>query len=272
MVLGKKWGTRKMNSIFDLTGKVAWVAGGGGYLGTALCEGLAQHGAHVIVADNRAENAETCAAAIKDKGLSAEAMELDIADEATVQSATDNIVEKHGKLDIGVNATHYSTAKPMEQMTMAEWEAGTRVTLAAAFVFGRECGRIMVPQKRGSIIQFSSMYGVVSPDPRIYSEKFPMNPVDYGAAKAGVLQFVRYQASKWGPHGVRVNAVVPGPFPFPSMIENHPDMIKRLSGKTMLERVGRSHEITGAVVYLASDAASYVTGQSIVVDGGWTAW
>jgi NAD(P)-dependent dehydrogenase (short-subunit alcohol dehydrogenase family) len=116
------------------------------------------------------------------------------------------------------------------------------------------------------------MYGLVSPDPRIYEGKFPVNPVDYGAAKAGVLQMVRYQAVMWGPRGVRVNAVVPGPFPNPAGMGAQSWFIERLGQRVPLGRVGRAEEIVGAVVFLASDSASYVTGTTVVVDGGWTAW
>ncbi len=140
-------------------------------------------------------------------------MSLDIGDEEAVCAATDRIVDDLAHLDIAVNATFYSTGKAMESMSMAEWEKGLRVTLSGAFVFSREVGRVMVSQGSGSIIQFASMYGKVSPDPRIYAPDLSVNPIDYGAAKAGVLQMVRYQAVMLGPKVVRVNAIVPGPFP-----------------------------------------------------------
>ena len=151
---------------------------------------------------------------------------------------------------------------------MAEWEKGLRVTLTGAYVLSRQAGRVMLAQGGGSIIHFSSMYGKVSPDPRIYHPPLAPNPVDYGAAKAAILQLVRYQAVMWGPKGVRVNAVVPGAFP--KGVEA--DFAKRLGERAPLGRVGRPMEIAGAVVFLASEAASFVTGTQIVVDGGWTAW
>jgi len=261
-----------MENLFDLTGKVACVAGGGGYLGSPVCEGLARHGARVIVADARPEAAQQAVRRLSDLGLAAEALTLNVTDEPAVVAAVDGIAARHGRLDVMVNATTWSTGKPLEEMTQADFEAGTRVTLGGAFVLSREAGRVMVAQGRGSIIQFGSMYGLVSPDPRIYEGKFAVNPIDYGAAKAGVLQMVRYQAVMWARHGVRVNAVIPGPFPNPAGMGAADWFIARLSDRVPMGRAGRAEEIAGAVVFLASDAASYVTGTSILVDGGWTAW
>ena len=257
---------------FDLTAKVALVVGGGGYLGKPICRALAEHGAYVIIADVQKEAAEKVYGLLADKGLSAEAMNLDIGDEGAVKAAVDAIVSRHGSLDIVVNSTAYSTGKPMEQMGMADWEKGLRVSLSGAFVLSREAGRVMAAQGSGSIIQFSSMYGKVSPDPRIYAPSFNVNPIDYGTAKAGILQMVRYQAVMWAPYGVRVNAVVPGPFPNPAGMGAKTEFLKKIAEKVPMGRVGNAEEITGAVVFLASEAASFVTGSEIAVDGGWAAW
>jgi len=257
---------------FDLTGKVALVVGGGGYLGLPTCRGLAEHGAHVVIADVRKEEAEKASIRLAGEGLSTEAMDLDIGDEDAVKAAIDDIVGRHGRLDVAVNSTARSTGKPMEEMALADWEKGLRVSLSGAFVLSREAGRAMVSQGSGSIIQFGSMYGKVSPDPRIYAPNFNVNPIDYGAAKAGILQMVRYQAVMLGPKGVRVNSVIPGPFPNPVGQGGDAEFVKKLSDKVPMARVGDAGEIVGAVVFLASDAASFITGTEIVVDGGWTAW
>ena len=257
---------------FDLTAKVALVVGGGGYLGKPICRALAEHGAYVIIADVQKEAAEKVYGLLADKGLSAEAMNLDIGDEDAVKAAVDAIVSRHGSLDIVVNSTAYSTGKPMEQMGMADWEKGLHVSLSGAFVLSREAGRVMAAQGSGSIIQFSSMYGKVSPDPRIYAPDYNVNPIDYGAAKAGILQMVRYQAVMLAPFGVRVNSVVPGPFPDPAGQGGDAKFVKKLSDKVPMARIGDAEEIVGAVVFLTSDAASFITGTEIVVDGGYTAW
>lgn len=263
---------QSLGGLFDLAGRTACVVGGGGYLGGPVCEALARHGAHVVVADGRMEAATATARRLDAAGLSAEAAALDIADEAAVAALVDQIVRQRGHLDVAVNATAFSTGKPMEEMTLSDWQSGTRVTLGGAFVLGREAGRVMVPQGRGSIIQFGSMYGLVSPDFRVYGDRFAHNPPDYEAAKAGILQLVRYQAVKWARHGVRVNAVVPGPFPNPSGMGGDRDFVARLADRVPMGRVGRAEEMAGAVLFLAADASSFVSGTSIVVDGGWTAW
>ncbi|HEX7008399.1 MAG TPA: SDR family oxidoreductase [Phycisphaeraceae bacterium] len=257
---------------FDLTGKVAWVVGGAGLLGTAVSRALAEHGARVVISDIRGELARQHAATLKSQGLWADATELDIGDESRVAQDLSRILQKHGRVDVLVNMTYYYTKTPMDQMTAAEWNEGIRVTLSGAFFVTREVGRAMSRQRSGSIIHFSSMYGVVSPDPRMYPPTQVVNPIDYGVAKAGVLQLVRYQAVQLAPLGVRVNAIVPGPFPIPDTQGGDAAFMANLKAKVPMGRVGHPEEIVGAVVFLSSDASSYVTGTQIVVDGGWTAW
>lgn len=260
------------SKLFDLNNKIALVIGGAGYLGVPICRALAEHGAHVIVADVQKSMAEKASNQLLKEGLSVEAISLDIGDENAVKVEIEEIVNSHDHLDIAVNATSYSTGQPLEQMSLREWEKGLRVSLNGAFVFSREAGRAMVSQGSGSIIQFGSMYGKVSPDPRIYAPEFNVNPIDYGVSKAGILQMVRYQAVMWGPKGVRVNSVIPGPFPNPAGQGGDDEFLQKLTDKVPMDRVGKAEEIVGAVVFLASDAASFVTGTEIVVDGGWTAW
>jgi len=257
---------------FGLSGKVAFIVGGGGYLGLPISMALAEHGAFVIIADVRKDAAEKACGALTAQGLKADALELDVADEQAVIAACKSLAEKYGTIDIAINTTCYSTGKPMDEMTLADWTKGMRVSLDGAFLFTREIGKLMAAQGKGSIIQFSSMYGRVSPDPRIYAPNYNVNPVDYGVAKAGILQMVRYQAVMLGPKGVRVNSIIPGPFPNPVGQGGNPEFVSKLSSKVPMGRVGRCEEIAGAVVFLASDASSFVTGTEIVIDGGWTAW
>lgn len=130
----------------------------------------------------------------------------------------------------------------------------------------------MKPRGTGSIVLFASMYGVVAPDPRIYAAPLTPNPIDYGASKAAMLQLMRYLAVHYGPHGVRFNCITPGPFPNPAVQSAHPGFVGELAKKTALNRIGRNDEIAGPTLFLLSEASSYVTGHSLVVDGGWTAW
>ena len=192
-----------------------------------------------------------------------------MADEQSVSGAVERILRDQGRLDICVNLAFASSAAPFDEMTAAQWESGLRVTGLGAFLVGREAGRVM--GEGGSIVQIASMYGLVSPDPRAYPEGVGVNPPDYGFAKAGVLQLVRYQAVQLAPRGVRVNAISPGPMPGPSA-RAMPGFEQQLAQRVPLGRVGSPSEIGGAVAFLASDASSFVTGSNLVVDGGWTAW
>lgn len=257
---------------FDLSGKIAWVIGGAGLLGTEVSRALAEHGAQVIVSDSRADVGDSLAASLRDSGLKADAVSVDIGDEAKIVAMTADLAAKYGRIDVMVNMSYFYTKKPWIELSAADFDACMRVSLTGAFVATREVGKLMQRQGRGSIIHFSSMYGVVSPDPQMYPTSQAVNPIDYGIAKAGILQMVRYQAVQLARGGVRVNAIVPGPFPIPSTQGQDDEFMKRLRNKVPMGRVGNAPEIAGAVVFLASDAASFVTGTQITVDGGWTAW
>lgn len=260
-------------SLFDLTGKVAWVAGGAGYLGHAICHELASHGATVVICDQAKERADALAAELNGQGRISQAVSLDVSDEQALVSCGEAIVKTHGRLDIAINATFSAAGKPMDELGLDDWQNVMRVALGSAFLISRESARHMQAAKTGgSIIQFSSMYGLVSPDPSNYPPNLPINPIEYGVSKAGIIQMVRYQAAMWGKHGIRVNTIAPGPFPNTAGQGADSEFVKKLGSRTPLGRVGKPREIAGTVVWLASEAASYVTGTCVPVDGGWTAW
>ena len=135
----------------------------------------------------------------------------------------------------------------------------------------REVVPFMKQNGGGSIINFSSMYGLVSPDLRVYGDSYQRQPANYGAGKAAVVQVTRYAACSLAKHNIRVNCVTPGPFPKP-VNSTDSELNEKLANHTMLGRLGKNHELAGAVLLLASDASSFMTGSNIVVDGGWTAW
>jgi len=258
--------------LFDLSGKRAIVAGGAGFLGQAVCGALAAHGAEVLIWDCQAEAVERARASLAEQGHQVRGAVVNISDESAVVASCAG-ASANGAIDIAVCATHASRGKLMDQTSLEDWRFAMASTLEGPFVVSREIGRVMVEQGGGSIVQFGSMYGQVSPDHSLYAPVgLNPNPVDYGAAKAAILQMVRYQAVAWGKAGVRVNAVVPGPFLPDAARQKNPQFLDALSRRCPMGRVGSAPEIAGAVVFLASDAASYVTGTSIVVDGGWTAW
>jgi len=259
--------------MFNLTGKVALAVGGAGYLMRPACRGLAEQGAHVIVADINAEKIDTALAEIRAAvpGASVSGAVVNACDEAAVRQAVDDAVAQYGGLHISVCATwSYLGSRTVEEITAKEFYDTVGENVTGALNVARESARVMADG--GSIILFASMYGQVAPDPRVYIPPMKPNPIEYGVAKAGIIQMAKYLAASWGPRNIRVNAIAPGPFPFPSTQEEEPDFTARLAAKTMLDRVGRQDEIAGTVIYLASDDASYVTGQTISVNGGWTAW
>ena len=263
--------------MFNLTGKVALVAGGAGYLGVPVCKKLAEQGANVIIADIDATRAETTAKEVStvNSDIRARGIFLDVADEQSIKNVVEQMSEEFGGLHIVANATSAAIGKLVEELSGDEFDSALHTNLTGAFVLARESACLM--RDGGSIIMFSSMYGRVSPDPRIYKLPSKPNPIEYGVVKAGIDQMVRYLAVHWGPRNIRVNAVLPGAFPNANKAEYANDagflnFVERLAQKVPLGRVGRRDEVSGAVVFLASDEASYVTGHILVVDGGWTVW
>ena len=258
------------SGMFDLTGRVALVAGGAGYLGRATCKGLAQLGAAVMVADLASEGAQALAEELVAGGAQAAALGLDIAEEASVHSTVARTTSAFGQLDVLVNAAFCSIGKTVDELRAEEFDRANRVNLTGTFLLAREAARAM--PRGGSIILFASMYGQVAPDPRIYEPPMNPNPLEYGVGKAGVIQMAKYLGACWGPRGIRVNAIAPGPFPNRAVQQQHPAFIKRLAGKVPMGRIGRQDEIAGTVAFLASNASSYLNGTTISVDGGWTIW
>ena len=256
--------------LFSLQGRDIWVFGGAGYLGSHTVELLYAAGASVLCVDleNRAEQL------VANKGWSDRVTpaSLNVSDEGALERFLQDQLNQRGSPSGLVVMTYKSTGKTLEDLTAAEFDDANHVGLTSTFVIARTVGSRMAEEKRGSIVLFSSMYGTISPDPATYESPMNPNPVEYGVGKAGIQQLSRYLSVHWGRSGVRCNSISPGPFPFPSMQEAHPDFIQRLASKTPLGRIGQAAEMAGPVTFLLSDASTYITGHNLAVDGGWTSW
>lgn len=248
------------SNIFDLTGKVAAVIGGASGIGEAITVGAVGMGATVVVLDLKADAA---AAAAKKAGGGATSGVVDITDAAAVDAALDAIVKQHGKLDIVIATPSINVRKKMLDYLPGEIDRVLNVNIIGNFNVLRAAGRIMVEQKRGSIVLFSSIRSlVVEPGQAVYS-----------ATKAGILQLARGGASEFGPFGVRVNCVGPGVVetPLTAPIKANAEWYNAYAAKNTFNRWAAPEEMVGPTLFLASDAASYVNGTIIYADGGWLA-
>lgn len=260
-------------SIFNLSNKVIVITGGAGHLGAAICEVLAKHNATVIIASRNKEKCDYLASKLKDLyGAECIGLKLDVNDTSNIEKGFAKIVGSYGSIDVLINNACAGTPGFVEDFSDETWEKGINESINSVYRATKAVLPYMRRQNKGSIINISSMYGVVAPDPTVYKGDVKLNnPANYGAGKAAVIQFTKYIASYFGKQGIRCNSIVPGPFPNPSVQEDK-EFIERLANKTMLGRIGQPEELQGLVTLLASDASSYITGQAICVDGGWTAW
>ncbi len=277
----------KLPNLFDLRARVAIITGGAGLLGQRHCEALAEAGANIIVADIRADEAHNVAARIgHEYAVSAVGIGVDICDNGSVGEMTRQVDKKFGRIDILVNnagmtvkggtdkAEQYFQA--FENYPEMLWQRALSVGLTGTFLCSQNVGRIMLRQGHGVIVNISSTYGLVGPDQRIYddtvnpydSESSINTPASYSVVKAGILGLTRYLATYWRGKEIRVNSLSPG-----GVYDGHDEsFVRNYSARVVLGRMARKDEYKGALLFLASDASSYMTGSNLVVDGGWTAW
>ena len=270
---------------FDLTGRVVLLTGGAGFLGVQFAEALAEMGSTPVLLDLDNEALEKAADSVRGQFGHCEIAVADITDASALRRAVEGIVDRHGRLDVLINnaaLTRYSTGvdpdaffAPYVETEPSVWEAGLKVNLTGVALACQIVGPHMIRQGKGAIINLGSDVGVVSPDHRIYEADeagYPgqdfNTPAFYAVTKAGVIHLTKYLATLWARHNVRVNALSPA-----GVFRNHdPAFVKKLSTCIPLGRMATINEYKGAVVFLASDASSFVTGHNLVVDGGRTAW
>ena len=252
-----------MTNMFSLEGRTAAIVGGGSGIGEAVAIGCAEAGAHVSCLDIDTDAAADTAAAIRAAGGEADSAHMDILDGAAITAAFEGIAAARGSLDVVVCTPGVNVRKPLLDYTDEEIDRVLGLNLKGGAHVIQSAGRIMSAQGSGSIILFSSIRSVVvEPGQSMYA-----------ATKAGIVQMVRTAAAELGPRGVRVNAVAPGVIdtPLTAPIKDKPDWYGAYSARNIMNRWGSAAEMAGPTVFLASDAASYVTGTVLFADGGWTA-
>jgi NAD(P)-dependent dehydrogenase (short-subunit alcohol dehydrogenase family) len=270
--------------LFDLSDRVAILTGGAGLLGQEYAIALAQAGAHVVIADINSSEAEKLAAEVTShSGVEALSFETDVSSKASVEAMVAQTLAAFGRVDTLVNnaaldpkfdANHAAGhVDAFEDYPLELWDRGLAVNLTGMFLCAQAVSRPMLAQKNGVIVNISSTYGLVGPDQRLYDTDDPMlpkrfKPVVYSVTKSAVLGLTRYLSTYWAGMNIRVNTLTLGGV----FNEHDEEFVRRYSARTPMGRMARRDEYCGALLFLASDASSYMTGANLVVDGGWTAW
>lgn len=271
----------KLSMLFDLTGRVAVVTGGAGLLGSTFCQALAEAGAAVVVADLNEVGAGAVVQRLEGEGHRALLTPLDVTRSESAKAMVETTLSTFGRLDVLVNSAaldpkfdpdhREAQANAFEDYPLEAWNQALAVNLTGIFLCAQAAVRPMLARGAGVIINLCSTYGLVGPDQRIYQrpgERAQYKPVYYSVTKAGVLGMTRYLATYYAGKNIRVNALTPG-----GVFNNHDEtFVERYSARTVMGRMARRDELNGALLFLASDASSYMTGANLVVDGGWTAW
>jgi NAD(P)-dependent dehydrogenase (short-subunit alcohol dehydrogenase family) len=255
-----------VRELFDLSGKVAIVTGGGKGIGRQMAEGLAELGADLVLCARKPERCEAAAAELSAAhGVRAQGLRCDVANQEEVQALVDRTRSDFGRIDVLVNNAGTVWGAWPEDIPLEGWQKVVNVNLTGVFLCSQAAGRVMIEQRGGTIVNIASVAGLHGARPEI------MNALPYHATKGGVIAFTRDLAWKWGRHGIRVNAIAPGWFPSDMsnfVLDQHGD---ELMQAIPLGRFGGPDDLKGAVAFLASDASAYVTGHTLVVDGGQSA-
>jgi len=273
----------KLKDIFNIAGKQVLITGASGFFGKYMARTFLDVGAAVVLL-SRSEELPAQIEGYRNEfgGDKVDGFRVDFYQREELASVLQKISEGYGvdvlvnnAYDLGARTGFNTPEGHFETSTYEQWQSAFEAGVYWAVLTSQIIGRQFAGKGHGSIINISSMYGVVSPDPALYEGTDFFNPPTYGVNKAGVLALTRYTAAFWGKRGVRCNAIVPGPFPNrESVTENSVNdsraFIERLKSRTVLHEVGHPNDLRGALIYLASDASRFMTGQSLVVDGGWT--
>lgn len=259
-----------MQELFSLQNKVVVVTGGAGHLGAAMTEAFLNYGAKVYIA-SRTKDEAYLTKLQQQFPKKIEFIYMDVTDTEVVNIAIKKILNQESKIDVLVNNAYAGKTGELLSGIEEDWLDSFNGSIHATYRVTKAVLPSMLEKGNGSIINIASMYGLVSPNPEIYGGSMQNNPPQYGAAKAGIIQFTKYLTGHFANQGIRANCIAPGPFPNDKTQENHA-FIENLKKKNPANRIGQPKDLQGVAVLLASDASSYINGQTISVDGGWTIW
>jgi NAD(P)-dependent dehydrogenase (short-subunit alcohol dehydrogenase family) len=251
-----------IKQLFDLTGKVAIVTGGGRGLGQQIAEGFAEAGANVVVCSRRIEACVEVSEGLKKLGVDSLALKCDVTNPEDVNHVVNETLEKFGRIDILVNNSGATWGALVEEMPLEAWKKVVDVNVTGTFIMTQAVGKVMLEQKYGKIINIASVAGLKGSNPKY------MNTIGYNTSKGAVVTFTKDLAVKWGPSGIYVNAIAPGFFPTKmskGLLEQGGNAI--LEG-TPLRKYGSDSDLKGVALFLAAPASDFVTGDILVVDGG----
>ncbi len=256
----------KPTELFDLTGRVAIVTGGGSGIGRQMAEGLAEMGADVVLCARHLDRCQQAADELARHGVRTLALRCDVRDAHEIESVVERTIADFGRIDVLVNNSGTVWGAWPEDTPLEGWQKVVDVNLTGVFLFSQAVGRTMIARRGGKIVNIASVAALTGAPPEI------INSVAYNATKGGVISFTRDLACKWARHGICVNAIAPGWFPSDMANVVLDRLGESLHDRIPLRRFGGPDDLKGAIVYLASAASDYVTGQTIVVDGGESAW
>ena len=263
-----------MRKVFDFSNRVIVITGAAGLLGSEYADGFCQAGGNVVLADKNFEKCKKLAAKLEKKyGVKPLPIKLDVTNPNSIKKMVAHITKKFSKIDVLVNNAIYPEIGKIKKTKFEDFpldicKKGIDVNLTGMFLCSQQIGKIMKKQKNGVIINISSIYGIKGPDQRIYGKTKIIKSALYATTKGAVINFTKYLASYWNRTGIRVNTLSLGG------VEENQDrnFKKKYSDKTMIGRMAKKDEYVGALLFLSSDASSYMTGSNLVIDGGWSAW
>jgi len=266
---------KNVNELMNIKNRVAVVTGGAGHIGSAICDALAESGADIVIIDCNTEMcSKKCEQLNRDYGVKALPIVMDLADEKKLRMVPENVLKQFNSIDILVNCAALVGTSSLKgwgvefgKQDADTWRLALEINLTAPFILTQACSEALIKSQHGSVINIGSIYGINGPDMQIYEGTSMGNPAAYAASKGGLVQLTRWLATVLAPH-VRANTITLG-----GVYRNQPEQFhSKYVKKTPLQRMATEEDIKGAALFLASDLSAYVTGQNLVVDGGFTVW